>query len=162
MKKIDKFKNRDRGSEIFNQLDIDKLPFKVNISNLNQLGIDIADDLSKILHGIALCPALKWCLSTVKKAKVFNLIFQANERSKPIYKEEIAKLLPEYSYKTIATIIDEGVARGYYIPLDPFSSGVKDKKVKNIRPSVELITAFFNWNIERISIVHGLSKKYKK
>ena len=50
MKKIDKFKNRDRGSEIFNQLDIDKLPFKVNISNLNQLGIDIADDLSKILH----------------------------------------------------------------------------------------------------------------
>jgi hypothetical protein len=162
LKKIDKFKNRDRGSEIFNQLDIDKLPFKVNISNLNQLGIDIADDLSKILHGIALCPALKWCLSTVKKAKVFNLIFQANERSKPIYKEEIAKLLPEYSYKTIASIIDEGVARGYYIPLDPISSGVKDKKVKNIRPSIELITAFFNWNIERISIVHELSKKYKK
>ena len=68
MKSLDKFKNRDRGSEIINQLDLDKLPFKIDISNLNQLGIDIADDLSKILHGITLCPALKWCLSTVKKA----------------------------------------------------------------------------------------------
>ena len=73
-------------------------------------------------------PALKWCLSTIKKAKVFTLVYQANERGLPIYKEEIAKKLPEYSYKTIATIIDEGTQKGFYVPLLPYENS-EGKKI---------------------------------
>ena len=107
---------------------------------------------------------MKWCLSTVKKAKVFLLIYQANERGLAIYKEEIAKKLPEYSYKTIATIVDEAITKGYYVPLEPYDSSAKklnDKKVKNIRPSLDLICAFYAWNIKRIQTVADLIKKYK-
>ena len=110
-------------------------------------------------------PALKWCLSTIKKAKVFTLVYQANERGLSIYKEEISKKLPEYSYKTIATIIDEGTQKGYYVPLEPYENfegrKFQDKKVKNIRPSLDLIAAFYNWNIDRIAKVSEIIKKYK-
>ena len=151
----------DRANEIIKKLNTEKLPFKINSKNLNKFGLDIANDLSTIFSGISICPTLKWCLSTVKKAKVFIIIYQANERGNSIYKEEISKMLPEYSYKTIATIVDEGVEKKAYISLEPFLGGVKDKKIKNIRPSMELISSFLNWNIERISTVTNLINKYK-
>lgn len=154
--------NRDRVDEIIKKININKLSFEVDKKNLNNLGLDIADDLNNLLKHISIYPALKWSLSTIKKLKVFILIYQANERGKPIYKEEIAKSLNEYSYKTIATIIDEGIQRGYYIALDPYETSISDKKVKNIRPSLELIVAFYNWNIERISSIQNIIDKYNK
>ena len=156
---------RDRVEEIFKKVNSEKLPFSIDPKSLNELGLDIADDLNKVLQGINLSPALKWCLSTIKKAKVFILVYQANERGLPIYKEEIAKKLPEYSYKTIATIIDEGIEKNYYVPLEPYENSkekkILDKKVKNIRPSLDLIASFYNWNIDRISTTSDIIKKYK-
>ena len=158
-------KSRDRIFEIYKKINLDKLPFQISPEKLHELGIDIAEDLKNIFKEINMCPALKWCLSTVKKAKVFTIIYQANERGLPIYKEEIAKKLPEYSYKTIATIIDEGSENGYYIPLEPYETSAKkktqDKKVKNIRPSLDLIVSFYKWNIDRISKTSKIINKYK-
>ena len=154
--------DRDRGKKIIHKLNLDQLPFKINSANLNDLGQDTSKDLHNIFFGIE-SASLKWCMSTVKKAKVFTIIYQANENGEPIYKEEIAKKLPEYSYKTIATIVDEGVEKGYYVPLDPYTNKImKDKKIKNIRPSEEIIIEFLNWNIQRISIVSEMIIKYKK
>ena len=65
------------------------------------------------------------------------------------------------SVKTIANIIDEGVAKNYYVTLDPVEKKISDKKVKNIRPSLELITAFYNYNIERIATIDKLIKKFQ-
>ena len=154
--------SRDRGKKIIGKLNLNKLPFEINSSNLNNFGQDTSKDLQSIFFGIE-SSSLKWCMSTVKKAKVFTLIFQANENGVPIYKEEIAKKLPEYSYKTIATIVDEGVEKGYYVPLDPYTNKtVMDKKIKNIRPSEEIVTDFLNWNIQRISTVAEMIRKYRK
>ena len=91
------------------------------------------------------------------------MIFNANENQKSIYKEEVSKQLPEYSYKTIATIIDEGLKKGYFVNLQ--SSGVnktKDKKIHNIRPSEELIIDFINWNIDSICILKNYYDLKKK
>tara|TARA_B110000967_G_C18775628_1_gene505420 strand:- start:122 stop:595 length:474 start_codon:yes stop_codon:yes gene_type:complete len=154
--------DRDRGKKIIHKLNLDQLPFKINSANLNDFGQDTSKDLQNIFFGIE-STSLKWCMSTVKKAKVFTIIYQANENGEPIYKEEIAKKLPEYSYKTIATIVDEGVEKGYYVSLDPYTNKImKDKKIKNIRPSEEIIIEFLNWNIQRISIVSEMIIKYKK
>ena len=156
---------RDRVEEIFKKVDVNKLPFNISPEKLNELGIDIADDLNSVLQGINMSPALKWCLSTIKKAKVFILVYQANERGLPIYKEEIAKKLIEYSYKTIATIVDEGTQKGFYVPLEPYENdqGKKklDRKVKNIRPSLDLLASFYNWNIDRIAKISVIINKYK-
>ena len=155
-------KDKDRGKKIIDKLNLGQLPFEINSLNLNNFGQDTSKDLQSIFFGIE-STSLKWCLSTIKKAKVFTLIFQANENGQTIYKEEIAKKLPEYSYKTIATIVDEGVERGHYVPLKPMKTkAAKDKKIKNIRPSEEIVTDFLNWNIKRISTVDAMIKKYKK
>ena len=155
-------RSSDRGKKIISKLNLNKLPFDINSANLNDFGQDTSKDLQSIFFGIE-SSSLKWCMSTVKKAKVFTLIFQANENGVPIYKEEIAKKLPEYSYKTIATIVDEGVEKGYYVPLDPITNiFVKDKKIKNIRPSEDIVTDFLNWNIQRISATVDMIRKYKK
>ena len=154
--------NKDRGKKILGKLNLTKLPFIINSDNLNDFGRDTSQDLQNIFFGIE-SSSLKWCMSTVKKAKVFTLIFLANENGVPIYKEEISKKLPEYSYKTIATIVDEGVEKGYYVPLDPYTNKiVKDKKIKNIRPSEDIVTEYLNWNIHRISKVADMIDKYKK
>ena len=152
----------DRAEEIFKKINIHELPFSIKPQELHDFGLDIANGLLKVVSGINTNQSLKWCLSTVKKAKVFILVYQANVRGLPIYKEEIAKKLVEYSYKTIATIIDEGIQKGYYIPLEPFDGKkIIDRKVKNIRPSSDLVAAFYNWNIERIALTADLIKKYK-
>ena len=155
----------DGVEKIFKKVNVDKLPFKISPEKLNELGIDIADDLKNVFNGLNMSPALKWCLSTMKKGKVFTLIYEANELGLPIYKEEIAKKLPEYSYKTIATIIDEGSQKGYYVPFklnkDIDEKKNLDRKVKNIRPSLDLVTSFYNWNIDRISRISKILKKYK-
>ena len=160
-----KLSAKNIAEEIFKKINVDKLPFKISPEKLNELGIDIANDLKNVFNGLNMSPALKWCLSTMKKGKVFTLIYEAHELGLPIYKEEIAKKLPEYSYKTIATIIDEGSQKGYYVALKPNENITEkkalDRKVKNIRPSLDLICAFYAWNIKRIQTVADLIKKYK-
>ena len=100
--------------------------------------------------------AMKWCLSTEKKMKVFLLIFEANEFGKEIYKESISTKLPEYSYKTVASIIDEGLDKGYYVKLAPQNNMIKNLKIRNIRPSEELVIEFINWNIDLISTYYKI------
>jgi len=71
-----------------------------------------------------------------------------------IYKEEIAKKIPEYSYKTIAKIIDDGIEKKHFILLTPDGISGKDAKIKNIRPSEDLVTNFLNLSIEIITYIN--------
>ena len=76
-----------------------------------------------------------------------------------IYKEEIAKNISEYSYKTIAKIIDDGLLLGHFVLLSPDGTNGKDNKIKNIRPSEELITSFMNLSIDIISYIDKKNHK---
>lgn len=144
------------------KVDLSKLPFNTRSIDRKKLGKEISKDLEIMLNYFSECPGLKWCLSTIKKAKVFIIIYQNYISDKKTYKEEISKKLSEYSYKTIANIIDQGVERGYYVLYDPSSSSKRyDKKIKNLRPSQEIIDAFLEWNINRISSTANLLNKYK-
>ena len=104
----------------------------------------------------------------IKSTKVFAisigaflLIFEANELGEEIYKESISSKLPEYSYKTIAQIIDDGLKKGYFIKLAPRTKISTDAKIRNIRPSEELVIEFINWNIDLLSTFSNLSKKFR-
>jgi len=157
-----KIRERDRVLEIAKKMSLDTSYLKINEKNLNDFGLSISKELKKSFVSLYECPELKWCFSTIKKAKVFIVVYQANENSKPMYKEEVAKQLPEYSYKTISTIVDEGVSKGYFITLDPVQDANKDKKIKNIRPSVETLIAFYKWNMERLDLAADVIKNFKK
>ena len=51
--------------------------------------------------------------------------------------------------------------RGYFISLNIDGKLSRDSKVKNIKPSLDLLAAYFNMNIEIISYINELVKKNK-
>ena len=147
-------KNNLREINILKGINLAKLPFKILDKDLFNFTKDLSIKIKEIFSLLNKKESLKWCFSSQKKIKVFLIIFNANEHVRSIYKEEIAKKLPEYSYKTIASIVDEGLTKGYFVNLKSSDvNKILDKKILNIRPSIELITDFINWNIDAICIL---------
>tara|TARA_B110000967_G_C18578929_1_gene408677 strand:+ start:165 stop:629 length:465 start_codon:yes stop_codon:yes gene_type:complete len=140
-----------RSERIKANLSLDKLSSGLNIE-VNTLGLKVSEFIHHIFEERVKSEPLNWCFANIKRVKIFLQIFHANQSNKEIYKEEIAKNLTEYSYKTIAKIIDDGIAKKYYILLPPDTVEIsRDSKVKNIRPSEKLITDFLNLCIEIIA-----------
>ena len=148
-----------RDNRILAKLNLDRLPYKVKDDSFKNLGSDVSEFLHYAFTERRKTDSLNWCFANIKRVKIFLQIFHSNESGDEIYKEEIAKQIPEYSYKTIAKIINEGIKLGYFVLLSPDGSAGKDEKIKNIRPSEELVTDFINLSIEIISYIH---KKHPK
>ena len=147
-------KNTVRENNIIKNINLAKLPFKILDKDIFHFTKELSLNLKKIFSLSTQKESIKWCFSSQKKIKIFLIIFNANENLKSIYKEEISKKLPEYSYKTIATIVDEGLKKGYFVTLKSLdASRNEDKKIHNIRPSETLIVDFINWNIDAICIL---------
>jgi len=154
-------KQKQREGRIFTKLNLEKLPFKLKQENFKILGKSISLTFREIYNNQVESERLKWTFSTVKKFKIFLEIFYANEKGEEIYKEEISKKIPEYSYKTISKIIDEGYAKGIYLALKPDGEVGTDAKIKNIRPSEELMVDFLNWSINIFSLLNNTVTKNK-
>ena len=53
-----------------------------------------------------------------------------------------------FHIKRLAQIIDDGMKKGYYPKfIRQISNTHTDKKIRNIRPSEELVVQFINWSI---------------
>ena len=150
-----------RDERIYSKLNLEKLPFKINNKNFKNLGHAVSLAFKNLNSSQFKSSKLKWCFSTIKRFKIFLEIFYANEEGREIYKEEIAKKIVEYSYKTISKIIDDGHAKGIYINLKPDGETGTDNKIKNIRPSEDLVIDFLNWNIDLIGSVDAIINKNK-
>ena len=153
--------NIKRTNRIISKLNLKKLPFKITEEQFCSSYTEMFKELTPLFRYQPHEYAMKWCLSSEKRMRVFLLVFEANELGKEIYKESISSEIPEYSYKTIAQIIDDGVKKGYFIKLAPRTKISTDAKIRNIRPSEELVIEFINWNIDLLSTFSNFSKKFK-
>ena len=162
MEKIKDLKAADlrRQKNIISKLNLKKLPFVITSDKICDLNLEMARHSRSVLKYQDDKPGIKWCFSSIKKLKVFLIIFESNELGEEIYKEKVSSKLPEYSYKTVASIIDTGIAKGYFVKLLPRFNSSKDLKINNIRPSEELVACFINWNIHTISVFNNLIKKH--
>ena len=162
IKKTFKLSDEDlrRERKITSKLNLKKLPFKVSKENFCSRYAEMFKEMTPLFKYKEEEYAMKWCLSTEKRMKVFLLIFESNQLGKEIYKEKIANKLPEYSYKTVAQIIDEGIDKNFFVNLPPRAYIVKDAKVRNIRPSEDLVIEFINWHIDLISVLSKFQIKY--
>jgi serine/threonine protein kinase len=140
-----------RERRILKRLNLNKLPFKTSMDEFCGMYIEMIADLKDSFTFEDDKPGMQWCVSTIKRFKVFLLIFEANEIGNEIYKELLSTKLPEYSYKTIAQIVDEGLEKGFFIKLPPRIREKHDLKIRNIRPSEDLTVEFINANIDMIS-----------
>ena len=150
-----------REKRIVKKLHLNKLPFKIHVNDFCGMYIDMINELRESFKYQNDKPGMTWCLSTIKKFKVFLLIFEANETGNEIYKESLSNKLPEYSYKTIAQIVDEGLEKGFFIKLAPRIKEKHDLKIRNIRPSEDITAEFINWNIDIVSTLMKFLKDYK-
>ena len=155
-------KQKERDDRIYSNLHLEKLPFILKRENFKDLGNAVSLAFLEIYKNQVESEKLKWVFSTIKRFKIFLEIFYANEKGEEIYKEEIAKKVPEYSYTTISKIIDDGHANGIYVALKPDGENGTDNKIKNIRPSEELMTDFLNWSINILDLLNKTITKNKK
>ena len=153
--------NTKRTNRIISKLNLKKLPFKITEEQFCSSYTEMFKELTPLFRYQPHEYAMKWCLSSEKRMRVFLLVFEANEFGKEIYKESISSEIPEYSYKTIAQIIDDGLKKGYFIKLAPRTKISTDAKIRNIRPSEELVIEFINWNIDLLSAFSNFSKRFK-
>jgi len=151
-------KDIQRTKRIISKLNLKKLPFKITEEQFCSSYTKMLKELTPLFRYQPHEYAMKWCFSSEKKMRVFLLVFEANELGKEIYKESISNEIPEYSYKTIAQIIDDGLKKGYFIKLAPRTKISTDAKIRNIRPSEELVIEFINWNIDLLSISSNFQK----
>ena len=152
----------DRDKRIISELNLNKLPFKTSTKNFFSIYEKMYLNIKPLFKFKEDEYALKWCLSTNKRMRVFLIIFEANEEGYEVYKESVASNLPEFSYKTVAQIIDDGMKKGYYLNLAPRTVTSTDKKIRNIRPSEELVVQSINWSIDLIDNLMEFQKKLKK
>ena len=150
--------DQKRQKNIISKLNLQKLPFNIPLDKICDLNLEMARHSRLVLKYEENKTGIKWVFSSIKKYKVFLVIFEANELGIEIYKEKISSKLPEYSYKTIAQIIDEGVSKGIFLKLKARSCESKDLKIRNVRPSEDLIIEFINWKIELLSSVMKFEK----
>ena len=148
-----------REKRILSRLNLDKLPYKIENNTFKTLGAEVSTFIHYVFSMRQKSESLNWCFANIKRVKIFLQIFHANELGCKIYKEEIAKNISEYSYKTIAKIIDDGLLLGHFVLLSPDGTNGKDNKIKNIRPSEELITSFMNLSIDIISYIDKKNHK---
>ena len=153
--------NTKRTNRIISKLNLKKLPFKITEEQFCSSYTEMFKELTPLFRYQPHEYAMKWCFSSEKRMRVFFLVFEANELGKEIYKESISSEIPEYSYKTIAQIIDDGLKRGYFIKLAPRTKISTDAKIRNIRPSEELVIEFINWNIDLFSAFSNFSERFK-
>ena len=150
-----------REKRILKRLNLKKLPFEPSMDEFCGMYIEMIADLKDSFTFEDDKPGMQWCLSTIKRFKVFLLIFESNQLGKEIYKEKIANKLPEYSYKTVAQIVDEGLEKGFFIKLPPRIREKHDLTIRNIRPSEDLTVEFINANIDMISSLMKFLGKQK-
>ena len=151
----------DREKRILSKLNLNKLPVKIPATNFFTIYKKMFQNIKPLFKYKEGEYALKWCLSTNKRMRVFLIIFEANEEGYEVYKESVSNKLPEFSYKTVAQIIDDGIKKGYYINLSARTIISTDKKIRNIRPSEELVVQFINWSIDLINNLTNFQKKLK-
>jgi len=150
-----------RERRILKRLNLKKLPFQTSMDEFCGMYIEMIADLKDSFTFEDDKPGMQWCLSTIKRFKVFLLIFEANETGNEIYKELLSSKLPEYSYKTIAQIVDEALEKGFFIKLPPRIREKHDLKIRNIRPSEDLTVEFINANIDMISSLMKFLEKHR-
>ena len=140
-----------RQKNIISKLNLAKLPFNIPPDRMCALNLEMARHSSAVLKHQEDKSGIKWIFSSIKKYKVFLIIFESNELGEEIYKEKISSKLPEYSYKTVAQIVDDGVKKKFFIKLEARAKTTKDLKIRNVRPSEEVIIEFINWKIDLLA-----------
>ena len=151
----------DRYSKVIKEINSENLNLKLDSpEKLNNLLCNINKFVTKRLEDSGGADCMQWFLINMKKYKVLLAVMSLYSQNSSTYKEEIIKKLNKYSYKTISQIVDEALLKKYLIHKKHISGS--DNKTKLIVPSVELLSAYINWNLKHIDNYSNAVKNINK
>jgi hypothetical protein len=143
--------------KIIKKIDLNNLKLKIDSpEKLKNLLCNVNKFMTKRLEDADGEECLKWFLKKIKRYEVLLAVMNLYNQNSSTYKEELIKNLNKYSHKTILKIIDEALSKKYIIYKNN-NNGNNKKKL--IEPSLELLTAYINWNIKHISNYSRAIKK---
>lgn len=166
IKKSTKIKRNERSFKnyikIKNSIDQKNLNFKIDSEEkLDLLIRSINKFMVQRLEAVQSDECLTYFLQNMKRYKIMTCIMEAYAiNSGATYKEEIIKKLRIYSYKTISSIIDDCIERGYIKYVSYPSSG-SQKKIKKFRPTSTLITNYINWTLQHVGNLNQTLRNIK-
>ena len=80
------------------------------------------------------------------KNLILNYVVYCSASGEILYKEKLAKKVNS-SHKTVLKVVDELLASGSFIAMPPHTNPNLDKRIINIRPSVDVTVAYIDYNI---------------
>mgnify|MGYP003677351481 FL=1 len=105
-------------------------------------------------------PTLKYFFTYQWRWMLLHHVIYGSAKGSAIYSQRLSKLM-HISKKTIDVTVKECLEAGYFIQMKPHKSQIC-KKIKNIRPSEELMIDYVNWQLSRLKKGDHTKRKYFK
>ena len=149
--------------KIINNIDQQNLNFKLDSEGkLNSLLCNVNKFMVKRLEAHQNDECLIFFLQNMKRYRILTSIMESySNNANSTYKEEIIKQLRVYSYKTISSIIDDALEKGYIKYININIKETSEKKTKRFRPTSTLVSNYLNWTIRHVGNFNKALKNIK-
>jgi hypothetical protein len=149
--------------KIINNIDQQNLNFKLDSEEkLNSLLCNVNKFMVKRLEAHQNDECLIFFLQNMKRYRILTSIMESySNNANSTYKEEIIKQLRVYSYKTISSIIDDALEKGYIKYININIKETSEKKTKRFRPTSTLVSNYLNWTIRHVGNFNKALKNIK-
>ena len=149
--------------KIINNIDQQNLNFKLDSEEkLNSLLCNVNKFMVKRLEAHKNDECLIFFLQNMKRYRILTSIMESySNNANSTYKEEIIKQLRVYSYKTISSIIDDALEKGYIKYININVKENSEKKTKRFRPTSTLVSNYPNWTIQHVGNFNKALKNIK-
>jgi len=152
----------DKLKPVYKKMGAEHLLKESNIEEVYQVSKEITDLNLDWFDGYFNKPILK-PFHSKDRWQLLHLVIKASATHKVVYQQELAQQIG-VSVKTVYNIINELKDSGHFIELNPSYIDPKDidKRVINVRPSVELTIAYLDVNVEHILQCMNFLKAHTK
>ena len=131
-----------------------------NLDKVFQISAEISDNSRVWSKGWWEHPVLKVFHNSLRW-QLLDLVVNASATHKVVYQQDLAYEL-KVSVKTVYSMINELIDSGHFIQMPPAIGENHDKRVVNIRPSVDVVVAYLDVHLEHILNSVDFLKKHTK
>lgn len=152
----------EKARPVYKKIGAEHLLKESNIEQIYKVSEEVTDLNLDWFDGYFSKPILKPFYSK-DRWQLLHLVIHASATHKVVYQQDLAQKIG-VSVKTIYSIINELKDSGHFIELDPTYIDTKDidKRVVNVRPSVDLVIAYLDVNVEHILQCMNFLKAHTK
>jgi len=152
----------DKLKPVYKKMGAEHLLKETNMEEIYQVSEEITD-LNLDWFGEYFSQPILKPFHSKDRWQLLHLVIKASATHKVVYQQELAQKMG-VSVKTVYNIINELKDSGHFIELNPAYIDPKDidKRVINVRPSVDLTIAYLNVNVEHILQCMNFLKAHTK